>query len=606
MKRILFFLFIQISVIFSLMADDGGTTNVENWTYGNIYVKEPNDKIALEKELMICSMDSVTAIFVFKNTTDDTVTVDCAFPIDVVLPYSLGNTGEEIEYLEDAINRCYSYRVLKLLLGTKESFEPREVLREGGVICLTDRIEKLVRQHDKELRLMSIDQFNSYVDTLLKKDEHGLKPNCVIEQDGKTIDLLNVGIESSVYTDRVKLKNEIKMQFHFHHKLKFLPNAYSKVVVKYEVESVKQTYDGFYSYFYDISTGGTWKNGIINSFMLITQNCDFNDRHSKQKFEYICLDELEHCGIYSKINFKPSKNEYFEFEQNYIVGYEHDAYPYPEYKDLKSINLKDLNASQSWNNIEAMMDKDRFTSCAVTDWKNATLEFTLPKDAYGPYMYNGTIGTIINKENFDSYIESLKIDTISPWEIMPDDPSVYDYNRVNEILIERLDGDMSDSISLNVEYTDPRKFPCLFDWYRFNHIETLHFFPAGRYRLSIKGINPGVVTQDTTCITEFCFLPIGACMAEIFKNDYYSEIPIFQKIFDMSKCTTDNSSVEKKDTVSVVEPMTMDTVPSTVISATPKVVILNREIPLSVLIGALIFTVFIILGCVYWQKKHKI
>ena len=603
MKRILFILFIQLSAIFSLMADDGGTTNVEDWTYGNIYVKEPNDKIALEKELMVCSMDSITAIFVFKNTTDDTVAVDCAFPIDVVLPYTIENVKEN----EYELWRCYSFRVLRMLLGTKDTIDPKEVVGLGGSIAINDRIKELVQQHDKELRVMSWKNYVGYIDSLELENtmstsfsKNSYIPECEIEQNGQFVDIQNVGIESSVSS------KEIKMQFHFHHQLKFLPNAYSKVVVKYEVESVKQTYDGFYSYFYDISTGGTWKNGIINSFMLITQNCDLYDRHSKQKFEYICLDELKHCGIHSIMNFKPSKNEYFKFVQNYIVGYEHDAYPYPEYKDLKYITLKDLNASPSWKNIEAMMDKDRFTSCAITDWKNATLEFTLPKDAYGPYMYNGTIGTIINKENFDSYIESLKIDTISPWEIMPDDPSVYDYNRVNEILIERLDGDMSDSISLNVEYTDPRKFPCLFDWYRFNHIETLHFFPAGKYRLSIKGINPGVVTQDTTCITEFCFLPIGACMAEILKNDYYSEIPIFQKIFDMSKCTTDNSSVEKKDTVSVVEPMTMDTVPSTVISATPKVVILNREIPLSVLIGALIFTVLIILGCVYWQKKHKI
>jgi hypothetical protein len=50
----------------------------------------------------------------------------------------------------------------------------------------------------------------------------------------------------------------------------------------------------------------------------------------------------------------------------------------------------------------------------------------------------------------------------------------------------------------------------------------------------------------------------------------------------------------------------IDTVPSKVITATPKVVIMNREIPLSVLIGALIFTVLIVLGCVCWQKKNKI
>ena len=122
MKRILFFLFIQISVIFSLMADDGGATNFEDWSYGNIYVKEPNDKIALEKELMVCDMDSVRAFFVFKNTTNDTVVVDCAFPIDVKLPYNTGNNGEKLEYEEEIINRCYSYRVLTLLLGSKKLF----------------------------------------------------------------------------------------------------------------------------------------------------------------------------------------------------------------------------------------------------------------------------------------------------------------------------------------------------------------------------------------------------------------------------------------------------------------------------------------------------
>ena len=121
MKRILFFLFIQLSAIFSLMADDGGVTNVEDWTYGNIYVKEPNDKIALEKELMVCSMDSITAIFVFKNTTDDTVTVDCAFPIDVVLPYTIENVKEN----EYELWRCYSFRVLRMLLGTKDTIDPK-------------------------------------------------------------------------------------------------------------------------------------------------------------------------------------------------------------------------------------------------------------------------------------------------------------------------------------------------------------------------------------------------------------------------------------------------------------------------------------------------
>ncbi len=61
-----------LSVIFSLtvlaaiaFADDGGSYKLEDWTYGNIYVKEPNDIIALERELLIVEQTDgvVTAFF---------------------------------------------------------------------------------------------------------------------------------------------------------------------------------------------------------------------------------------------------------------------------------------------------------------------------------------------------------------------------------------------------------------------------------------------------------------------------------------------------------------------------------------------------------------
>lgn len=90
-------------------------------------------------------------------------------------------------------------------------------------------------------------------------------------------------------------------------------------------------------------------------------------------------------------------------------------------------------------------------------------------------------------------------------------------------------------------------------------------------------------------------------------DDAISEIPIFDgfpMVLDPSLIPVPvDSSAFKVDTIAVAQ---SDTVPSETITATQKIVIMNREIPLSVLIGALIFTVLIVLGCVYWQKKNKI
>lgn len=503
----------------SLMADDGGSYNFEDWTYGNIYVKEPNNKIALEKELMECDMDSVRATFIFKNTTKDTVVVDCAFPIVVKLPYKAGKTDKE----DVNFHRCYSYRVLRFLLGTKEPFDPNEVVGPDGEIYLTDRVNKLVHKHDKELRMMNIDKFYAYMDSL-KYDENEFNhyeyiPHCEIVQDGKSVALLNVGIESSVTSDT------IYMRFHFHHKLTFLPNSYSKLFVIYNVESSKSTYDGFSSYYYDISTGGTWKDGTIKSFIVATRNCDlYHWRHN-----YLCLDEYEHCGIYSAMNYKPVKGEYLKFIENYLAVYDHDG-DFPEYKDLNSIALKDVKPSASFHQIEAMMDRDRFTSCTITNWENATLEFTLPKDGYGPYMYNGTIGSIVNRKNFHTFKEALQIDDVDLENLIPEDSSVYNYNRVSEILIERLDKPSKPKV-LKVNFSDPREYPIMFDWSRFNDIEKPYFYPAGRYRITIKNVDFGNKSQDTTLITEFCFLPIGADMTKMILDDRDSKFPIFQTIF---------------------------------------------------------------------------
>lgn len=90
MKKFLCILF-ACSLVAVAVADDGGARYPEDWTYGNIYVKEPNKSIALEKEYMYVSGDKIEAVFCFRNTTDSIVVVPCAFPIVVKMPFRLEN-----------------------------------------------------------------------------------------------------------------------------------------------------------------------------------------------------------------------------------------------------------------------------------------------------------------------------------------------------------------------------------------------------------------------------------------------------------------------------------------------------------------------------------
>lgn len=622
MRRILFFLFIQLSAIFSLMADDGGVTNVEDWTYGNIYVKEPNDKIALEKELMICSMDSITAIFVFKNTTDDTVTVDCAFPIDVVLPYTIENVKEN----EYELWRCYSFRVLRMLLGTKDTIDPKEVVGLGGSIAINDRIKELVQQHDKELRVMSWKNYVGYIDSLELENtmsasfsENSYIPECEIEQNGQFVDIQNVGIESTVSS------NDIKMQFHFHHRLVFLPNAYSKVVVRYRVESMKQDYNGQYGYTYDISTGGTWKDNI-QSFMMAALNCDMKSvskNYSNSSFDYLCCNELDHCGIYYKKNYKPVKGDYFRFIQNYTSSYDHDYFPEPKYDKLQIVPLKDVRSSL-WIKASAAMDTNQFTSCSIVDWKNATFDFTLPQDGIGPFVCNGTNGDFDTENDLDNFIQTLKesdkIYESIDGRFMSDDikskfsidSSIYNCNWIKRIKLRQFDGD-SDAISYDLVKFDMRRYPLFYNWNRINSVIGINHFPAGRYRLTIEDCYQGNVNQDTTKITELWFLSIPSDMSDILRLDKHSNLPIFQNIVEImnksknyftAESVRTYSSFNEEEEEEIEE--NADSISSVQNDTMPKVVIMNREIPLSALIGGLIFTVLVILGCVYWQKKHKI
>ena len=104
-----------------------------------------------------------------------------------------------------------SESTLRLLLGPKDTFDCDEIKSDDGYINFNDRVYQLALKHDKELRVMSGEQYSIYIDSLnFSLDDY--VPNCNIEQDGTPVDILNVGIESSVKSS----DSTIYMNFHFH------------------------------------------------------------------------------------------------------------------------------------------------------------------------------------------------------------------------------------------------------------------------------------------------------------------------------------------------------------------------------------------------------
>ena len=84
MKKILAVIFTVFS-LYSVFADDGGSYYPEEWTYGNIYVKEPNDKIALERELLFVGQVCPTNfVFFFVPSPGGRVRVGA-----YLIPYSI-------------------------------------------------------------------------------------------------------------------------------------------------------------------------------------------------------------------------------------------------------------------------------------------------------------------------------------------------------------------------------------------------------------------------------------------------------------------------------------------------------------------------------------
>ena len=354
MKKIIFEAVFLLSA-FCAFSDDGGSFYPEDWTYGNIYVKEPSDKIALEKELMIVEQSSkwawedeaaktlkklhgneVEAIFGFKNTTAQTVVVPCAFPVVVSTQVAVKKDGFLSNYIEVGNGFNSKLDILQVALGRKLKLD-EERGWDKNIWGTTDATKNDLLALDKKLRTIQINEYLSELKNY--KASETLSP-CQIVQDGKKIAVQTVGIETSIekhdeYTEALEESSyrhdqvevyTIKVVLHFFHELTFKPAASSTLSVKYAIDAAKGGRSDRHSFVYDISTGGTWK-GDIKSFVVLTDS-SMDIKNSKTKFEITDFGEMcnwKRTYLYCAENYKPQKNEYFVFDLN-SYGYDGDVW----------------------------------------------------------------------------------------------------------------------------------------------------------------------------------------------------------------------------------------------------------------------------------------
>lgn len=551
-KNILLAALLALAAAFAF-ADDGGSYRPEDWSYGNIYVKEPNDKIALENELLVVEQEGkgITALFDFKNTTNELVTVPCAFPMVVSTKFAVKSDGEVSHRIPIGNGDFSDEKVLSLALQKKMPAKYSD-----GWTNLNTKKEELL-ELDKRLTTLKASSYYSMLKRIGLSES--VFSSLAIEQDGKSVPVQTVGIETTVEKDKEKTEKArngeeiytLTLALHFYHELVFAPGASSILRVKYDTDTEKHSYHSTYDYhvLYDISTGGTWK-GSIKNFVVLTDS-GMEAKNSNTKFDVCSLGKFKtnsaRLYLYTSQDYKPEKGEYFDFSAE--IEWQEGPEYVSEIKEERQPFVTNVRASSelpgafkmagkynTWNGFSANEDKylrestykaetsfdgipwNGWVEGANGDGKGEWIEFTLTSNALGPFATNGLRrfggernDTISNdfhpggaeEEDFSTFLKTRWVG--STWE---------SNNRIKTMLL--IDSEGKTETTLQFADLFPEFYSELGngEMIYVNAVRNPLFLQKGTYRLQIDSVYKGKKWDDTV-LGEVWFVPVSDEAAEI-------------------------------------------------------------------------------------------
>ena len=537
MKKFTSLFFVVFLFCFNVFCDDGGTRYPEDWTYGNIYVKEPNDKISLEREFMYVNQqdNEVTAIFDFKNTVNEKVVVPCAFPVIVTVPFVVKEDGS-------ILTRVF-YNIESSRLPWKIILPPSK--------DVSDCKEEIFAL-DRKLTVMPIAE---YVEKIKKcSSEKSEYAPCLIEQDGKNVAVKTVGIETSVkksdeYTSNEGDFYELNIVIHFFHELVFKPLSSSKLTVSYKTSTLKRSYKrDEYEVSYDISTGGTWK-GAIKKFMLLTDSRFYG---TESEFDHSYLGDFSGYEdgdgglvLYSAENYKPYEDEIFKFSVRRIYDeggcffcYDRETGEQPFVKNIKSSSALGGSYSIAKNDLDfSSKDEDLVSSTygaytsfdgmlnngwvegvkgdGIGEW----IEFTLTSYAIGPFATNGLRRFSGHKKGISMYDSKYEPDEgyYLYTKYGPAGKIWSSNNRVKTMLLSDSNGKKIATLSF-ADFFPEICSEGLTYWSNLNAVKNPVLLDKGTYRMTLESVYKGDKWDDTV-LGEVWFIPVSDKVAKILSED---------------------------------------------------------------------------------------
>ena len=542
MKKTIILLLLSVSALGGGFADDGGTKYLEDWSYGNIYVTEPNKEIALESEFLYVDQKrhTVRALFDFKNLTAQKRKVPCAFPVVITIPYEFDGT----QIVASDFRAVYSLTALNLAFGKKiksESFQ--------AITAVPLEIDKKLRVIPYAEYKKQLDEF--YGENVFHKDKNKTVYEGVnILLNGKKVPITHVGIETSVVQDsEMKVpegwlrdtpvyNGEITLKLHFYHELEFPTSSSSVVDITYATNTDKGAKRGeVYKSVYDISTGGTWA-GSIKNFVLLTDD-EVTVHNSAAQFEQKSLFGFgsysnDRGTILAARNYKPSANEYFKFT-GYTYG---DEIGYDFALNRKKQNcVKNISASSFLEGSFKISDEKSssykpecsFDGEFLNGWVEGAkgdgigewIEFTLTSTVFGPFMTNGLTRNYTHKQR--SWVEdSTVISDIDDWE----DLTWTKNNRIKTMTLENVKTHEKRKLNLVDLYAGFKLYDWKTEtkWLSVNANKNPCILLPGTYRLSIDSVYKGTKWSDTV-LGEVWFYDLGKTFGAIAADELKSGKP---------------------------------------------------------------------------------